>query len=123
MLSRNGLPGGPFAGLFSGLILWLFTAPFALFLGALPAFVGVMLVGWPVALLLNIRGWFGPVPMMFVGALLGSVAGFGILPIADFAAEFPVALLVGSLGGAGAGLGLSTGFGRSASLDSAASGA
>ena len=117
MLSRDGSPGGPLASLFSGLVLWLFTAPFALFLGVLPSFVGVVLVGWPIALLLNSRGWFGPIRMTLAGSLLGIVAGFLILPIADFAAEFPAALLAGLLGGAGAGLGLSTGFGRPSSLD------
>ena len=120
MMSREGLPGGPVAGLFTGLVLWLFTAPLALFLGVLPAFVGVVLVGWPIALLLNSRGWFGPLFMIVAGSLLGSVAGFAILPIADFAAEFPAVLLAGALGGAGAGLGLSMTFGDPASLDTAA---
>lgn len=117
ILLRAPPSGGVAVGLSSGLIMWLFTAPIAILVGGLPAFVGVVLVGWPIALLLNSRGWFGTVSMILAGALIGSFAGFAILSIADLATEFSGALLAGSLGGAGAGLGLSTGFGRRAVLD------
>ena len=76
MLFTHAPPGSPLAGLSSGLILWLLTAPFAVFLGGLPALVGVLLVGWPIALLLNSRGWFGPLRMIAAGALVGGGADF-----------------------------------------------
>jgi hypothetical protein len=101
-------------------LTWLLTAPLAIFLGSLPALVGVVLIGWPVAVLLNSRGWFGPVSMVAAGALSGSAAGFLILPTTGNAEEFPVALLAGLFGGVGVGLGLQTGFGAGRRLDTAA---
>lgn len=105
--SRNA-SGGSFA---DAIVVWLTTAPLAVIFGILPAFVGVTLFGWPITLLLNSRGWFGPIPMIVAGALTGGAAGFFILPLTGTGTyALPMAAFAGSVGGVGAALGLLTAF-------------
>lgn len=102
--------------------LWMLSLPLALILGVLPAFMGVLFLGWPILIGLNGFGAAHPVKVMGAAAVIGFLPGGLGLAWGGGVGALTIAL-TGGFGAAAAGAMLSlVALNHSAPLDSPAFG-